>query len=237
MEFSIHDIYGKIFKIWRERRFALFLDRIKPSLKDTILDVGGLPGTWIHHKPCWASVETLNVYPVDWDPSSAPEHRIRTLVGDGCKLEFPDHHFDIVFSNSVIEHVGDFARQKAFAEEARRVGKRLWIQTPAWECPFEPHYLSPFVHYLPRKISRKVVRWITLWGLIQKPSQTEVDEMIDSIRLLRKKEMLELFPDCQIHTEYLLGIIPKSYIAIRTGIPDAATAPFTANQQDEVVHG
>jgi hypothetical protein len=54
-----------------------------------------------------------------------------------------DQEYDIAFSNSVIEHVGDWERQAAFASEIRRVGKNLWIQTPAKECPIEPHYLAP----------------------------------------------------------------------------------------------
>ena len=39
--------------------------------------------------------------------------------------------------------------------------------------------------------------------------------MVDYTRLLTKREMKELFPDCEIRTERLLFVIPKSYIAIR----------------------
>ncbi len=56
----------------------------------------------------------------------------------------------VVFSNSVIEHVGTWEDQQAFAAEVRRVGRRLWV--PAYECPIEPHYLAPLVHYLPKEV-------------------------------------------------------------------------------------
>ena len=52
-------------------------------------------------------------------------------------------------------------------------------------------------------------------GLAGKPSPQRVREMVEEIRLLKKKELQELFPDCQILTEKILGILPKSYIAVR----------------------
>jgi hypothetical protein len=120
---------------------------MQPADDCTILDIGGYPGTWkdFPHKP---SVTTLNLHPVDFvqTPDLPP---IRTRVGDGCKLDYADASFDIVFSNSVIEHLSSFERQQAFASEARRVGRALWIQTPAKEFFIEPHLLAPFIHYFP----------------------------------------------------------------------------------------
>jgi len=230
MGFSIHNIYRMIFRIWRKRRFEWFINCIKPGPEDVILDVGGYPSTWTGCPPCWARVETLNIHPVEWDEASARKYRIETVVGDGCCLPCGDQSYDIVFSNSVIEHVGDFEKQRAFAAEVRRVGRKLWIQTPAWECPIEPHYLAPFIHYLSRSVRKKIVRWVTPWGLIQKPTQQEVDAMVDGIRLLQKKEMEALFPDCQIITEYLFGVIPKSYIAVRTEVPAPSGCPVQADR-------
>jgi hypothetical protein len=215
MSFSIHTIYGHIFKIWRRKRFALFVSLVSPGPAQHLLDVGGLPGFWTGHPVLLGRIDTLNVAPVGWDKNSFPEYHIQTFTGDGCALDFADGSYDIAFSNSVIEHVGDWERQEAFAREIRRVGKTIWVQTPAFECPVEPHYIAPFVHWLPKTVQRKVIRWLTPWGLIEKPSPSEVDEMVRTTRLLTKREMHVLFPDCQIRTERLLGIIPKSYIAIR----------------------
>lgn len=143
MPCSIHHLYHHIFKIWRKRRFRLFISKIDPRPQDILLDVGGYPGTWTPHPPLVARIDCLNIHPVKWNPESAPNHSIRILIGDGCQLEMSDQEYDIAFSNSVIEHVGDWERQAAFASEIRRVGKNLWIQTPAKECPIEPHYLAP----------------------------------------------------------------------------------------------
>ncbi|MDQ6630470.1 MAG: class I SAM-dependent methyltransferase [Verrucomicrobiota bacterium] len=126
-----------------------------------------------------------------------------------------DQSYDIGFSNSVIEHVGSWESQQQFASEIRRVAKALWVQTPAYECPIEPHYMTPFVHYLPNSLQKKILRWCTVRGWIERPSQQQVDFMVDTTRLLRKSEMQQLFPDCEIITEHMLWVIPKSYIAIR----------------------
>jgi hypothetical protein len=127
----------------------------------------------------------------------------------------PDKSYDIGFSNSVVEHVGSWERQQQFASEIRRVAKALWVQTPAYECPIEPHYMTPFVHYLPHSFQKKILRWCTLWGWIECPTPEKINFMVETTRLLRKSEMRQLFPDCQIITERLLWIIPKSHIAIR----------------------
>jgi hypothetical protein len=123
--------------------------------------------------------------------------------------------YDIAFSNSVIEHVGSWERQEQFAGEIRRVGKALWVQTPAYECPIEPHYLTPFVHYLTPRLRKATIRWFTVRGWIERPSPEQINSMVETTRLLRKAEMRKLFPDCDIITERVLWIIPKSYVAFR----------------------
>ena len=212
----IHKIYHLIFKLWRKKRMVLFEELIRPEKSESILDVGGYPATWTSRPQLAKSIECLNIHSVSWDHEKWPNHQITTSVGDGCALHFPDHTFDIVYSNSVIEHVGDWQMQQAFAREALRVGRKIWIQTPALECPLEPHFMAPFVHWLPIFVRRRILRWFTPWGWMQKPNQATVDEVISHTRLLSKKQFTELFPGCTIHTERLFGILTKSYIAYRT---------------------
>lgn len=209
----IDTVYGAIARIWRPRRFALFVSTIEPRCDDVILDVGGLPGSWTGLDFAVARIDKLNLYPIDerLPENSAP---IRTLVGDACALPFPDRSYDIVFSNSVIEHVGDADRQRQFAREVNRVGRRLWIQTPAYEFPVEPHCLAPFIHWLPWDL-RKVLLRFTPLGLLWKGDREQFVQMMHDTRLLTKKEFTALFPDCTIYTERLFGLIPKSYVAYR----------------------
>jgi hypothetical protein len=215
MQFNIHTVYRQIFKIWRRKRFGLFLRNIRPSASDIMLDVGGNPSFWTSHSQPVARIDTLNIHEISWHADSNPNYNIRVLVGDGCALAMPDKCYDIGFSNSVIEHVGSLKRQQQFASEIRRVAKSLWVQTPAYEFPFEPHYLTPFIQYIPRSLQKKILRWCTIWGWIERPTQDQINFMVDTTRLLRKSEMRQLFPDCEIITERILWMVPKSYIAVR----------------------
>lgn len=215
MPFSIHDIYKYIFKVWRKRRFDVFLRLLTPSSSDLLLDVGGYPGFWTSRPQFVERIDSLNIHEVSWRNDYAPNHNIRILLGDGCSLAIPDESYDIGFSNSVIEHVGSWDRQQQFASEIRRVARSLWVETPAYECPIEPHYLTPFIHYLPHSFQKKILRWCTLWGWIERPSQEQIESVVETTRLLRRSEMQQLFPDCEIVTEYILWTIPKSYIAFR----------------------
>jgi hypothetical protein len=222
--FSIHDIYRHIFKIWRERRFSLFVELIRPSISDSLLDVGGYPVYWVSKPRLVKSIDILNIHSIEVEPVFRT-YELTTVIGDGCSLPYADQSFDIVHSNSVIEHVGDWSRQQAFASELRRVGKTVWVQTPAFECPIEPHYLAPFIHYLPKSIRKPVIRWLTPMGWIDRPSSSLLDELIESTRLLKKSEMKVLFPDCEIITERLFGVLPKSYIAIKYKTDDTPLRP------------
>src|ERR1017187_2845994 len=65
------------------------------------------------------------------------------VAGDGRAVPFRDAAFDVVFSNSVIEHVGDAQSQRAFAREVARVGRAYWVQTPNRWFPVEQHLLTP----------------------------------------------------------------------------------------------
>jgi len=215
MSITIHTIYRPIFKVWRRRRFALFLFLMRPNSSDILLDIGGYPGFWTSHPQAVKRIDTLNVHEVHWNGEQAPNYNIRTLVGDGCCLTMSDKSYDIAFSNSVIEHVGSWERQQQFAGEIRRVAKHLWVQTPAYECPIEPHYLTPFVHYFPRSFQKRFLRWCSLWGWLERPNRDQINSMVETTRLLRKSEMRQLFPDCELITERICWLIPKSYIAIR----------------------
>ncbi|MEI8233084.1 MAG: methyltransferase domain-containing protein [Verrucomicrobiota bacterium] len=215
MSFSIHTLYSCIFKLWRRRRFQLFMRLLGPSVSDVLLDVGGCLESWVSHPQPVKRIDILNLYEQPWPAGVAPGYDILILVGDGCSLALADKSYDIGFSNSVIEHVGSWERQQQFASEIRRVAKGLWVQTPAFACPIEPHYLAPCIHYFPRSFQKKILRWGSLRGWLERPNSEQIDSMVEATRLLCKSEMRELFPDCEIITEYLLWIIPKSYIAIR----------------------
>jgi len=212
---NIHSIFRRISPYFRKKRFEVFVSRIKPKGSERILDVGGYPETWTTQEPCGESVDVLNIHPIAFEPSSYPKHAISTLVGNACSLEIPNGTYDVVFSNSVIEHVGTWENQVRFAHEVRRVGSRLWIQTPAREFFIEPHYIAPLVHWFPKTWQRRLLRRFTIWGWIEKPTPEQIAEIVDEIRLLTLAEMKKLFPDCEIFRERFCFFFTKSYTAYR----------------------
>lgn len=177
---------------------------------DRVLDVGGSPFNWqfVTHQP---HVLLLNLT-LSGEP--LPEERFTETVGDARALVYGDQAFDVSFSNSVIEHVGSLEDQRRFASEVRRVGRRVWVQTPARGFPLEPHFLTLFVHWLPRRLRPWWIRWFSLWSWLTRPSTEAITAMLAEIRLLSRAEMQELFPDCEILVERVL-FMPKSYIAVR----------------------
>jgi hypothetical protein len=72
------------------------------------------------------------------------------------------------------------------------------------------HLLAPFIQYLPRAFQHHIVKW-TPRGILQPEI---VHQIVDEVRLLTYSEMKQLFPDCVILKERVLGLT-KSYIAVR----------------------
>jgi len=111
-----------------------------------ILDVGGTQIYWERmnftgHDNVYITLLNLELAPV----SNA---NFSSIVGDARDLKgFEDNHFDIVFSNSVIEHLFTLQNQQKMASEVRRVGKNYFIQTPNYYFPIEPHWLFPFSNF------------------------------------------------------------------------------------------
>lgn len=209
------DIFYKfLFRFWRSGRKKLFLARMLPRCAKNLLDVGGSATFWQDENLGGCHLAILNL------PKGLPSgpwrgQRVSVALGDGCFLPFGNSAFDIVFSNSVIEHLSSWDKQQRFAAEALRVGRAIWIQTPAYECPFEAHFLAPFFHWLPTSWRTALARNFTLWGLLHRPTPEACQRMVAEIRLLKKGEMVALFPGCEIWTERILGVFPKSYIAFR----------------------
>jgi len=144
------------------------------------------------------------------------------VLGDGASLPFADQSFDLVFSNSVIEHVGSLAEQVLFASEIARVGKRYWVQTPNRYFPIENHLWTPFIHWLPRAWQAAILKRFSVWSMVTNYDAEQrafyVNHYLDSIRLLSASDLRSLFPGATLLRERFLGWT-KSLIVLRVSQP------------------
>ena len=197
----------------RRRRFALFRQLLtEPTPARSLLDVGGTPGFWSSMDGAFEglSITLLNQKP---NAETLPPG-FRAVTGDARAMSaFADREFDVVFSNSVIEHVGSFEDQRRMADEVRRVGRRYFVQTPNRYFPIEPHFLLPYFQFYPEALQVELTRRYALGWYERIPELERARAHVRSHRLLSSAEMHALFPEARIHAERI-AVLTKSLIAI-----------------------
>lgn len=209
----MHRYLARLQRRFRRRRMERFAREFGITSETSVLDIGGTPDCWelLTVRP---RLVLLNTPRAGEDLAGAAEW----VAGDGRALPFRDGGFDVVFSNSVIEHVGDAESQRRFAREVMRVGRAWWVETPNRWFPVEQHLLTPFVHWLPKVWQRKIVpRW-TVWQALARVSEDRrrfyVEHYLKDVRLLGAGELREMFPPARVIRERVCGVT-KSLVAAK----------------------
>lgn len=211
-----HSLSAKL----RMRRMR-FLDEwiLAQGRKDlTLVDLGGTYSFWemnLAHLKGADCLQRIDVY------NLAVKTETRYAVGGVEIYEWPgnvtqlsdvaDNQYDVAFSNSVIEHVGNLYQQNRFAEEICRVAPYFVLQTPNRYFPLEPHFYVLFFPFIPLGIRTWLHRNFRLGWFSPEPDELKARIECDEIRLLSRKELALLFPDARIHREWLGGLV-KSFI-------------------------
>ncbi|HKE21350.1 MAG TPA: methyltransferase domain-containing protein [Bryobacteraceae bacterium] len=198
---------------FRRARMQRFAAELGITAETRILDIGGTPECW-RLLPVVPRVTLLNTPRAKADLGGAESW----VAGDGRALPFRDGAFDVVFSNSVIEHVGDLPSQRRFAAEVARVGRAYWVETPNRWFPVEQHLLTPLLHWLPPGWQRTLMPRLNLWRLLVRVSadrrQYYIEHYLAEIRLLSGSGLKQLFPGAAISRERFLGWT-KSLVAFK----------------------
>ena len=201
---------------WRARRLRAFADKLGARPGDRVLDLGGNIETWALAEQPYrltllntsaASAGTQRPWRL---PTNGSEWQV--VIGDATDLsQFGDQSFDIVFSNSVIEHLGGNERVARFAREVCRVGRRYWVQTPAWTFPIEAHTGLPFYWFYPRPLREA-------WAARQdrRHAHEPWHCPLAQTTYLKLGTLRRLFPDAEVYTERVWGCA-KSWSMYRTG--------------------
>jgi hypothetical protein len=193
----------------RKRRWELFRKQFPDIEQMHVLDLGGVTVHWKKFPIKPLSVTVVNLLPQDSVADS-----ITAIQGDVCN-EIPElrgKSFDLVYSNSLIEHVGGHARRADFAANVNKFAPHHWVQTPYRYFPIEPHWLFPGLQFLPQAMRAKAIRH---WPLSpSKPTRESALAEVLEIELLSRAEMKYYFDQSRILSERVLGIT-KSLIAVR----------------------
>lgn len=195
----------------RKKRFILFkcfISSLPYPLK--IIDIGGTQNFWERMEFC--NKEKIEITLINLSKVKVTYPNFRSISGDARNMQyFKEREFDVVFSNSVIEHLGTLRDQEKMANEIQRIGKSYFIQTPNYYFPFEPHFLTLGFHFLPIKVRAFLLTKFDLGWFSKTNDYNKSIEIIKSIRLLRKRDLKKLFPNANIVPEKILGFT-KSFI-------------------------
>lgn len=175
----------------RVKIFNKILNYIKDE--DTIIDVGTTPvilkheNFFLNHYKFKEKITCLSNQNLDKLKPVFPF--LKTILGDGRNTNLPNNEFDISISNATIEHVGSFEEQKAFVNEMFRITKKkVIIVTPNRFYPIDTHTMLPFIHWLPKKIHRKILKFLN-YDFLHKE---------ENLNLISTKDFLKICKELKI---------------------------------------
>ena len=161
----------KISAVNRRRKWKIFLEIIKPTLKLRILDVGFTENEYSETdnflEKNYPYPQNITALGVDTPHKFLERYpQVRVVKYNGAEFPFDDREFDVCWSNAVIEHVGDKDRQVVFLKEIKRVAKVAFITTPNKHFPIEVHTRIPLLNFLPKRLFDKFLvlvgkKWAT----------------------------------------------------------------------------
>jgi hypothetical protein len=224
----------------RATRWSMLIERFPSLDRMRVLDMGGEVSAWRRAPVQPRELVLLNLPPVtDFEPDVPWATQ---LIGDACDppADLQSESFDLVYCNSVIEHVGGHHRRIQLADAIDGLGEHHWVQTPFRYFPLEQHAVFPALQFLPVRVRAGVARHWPIGNLRQTfkgwpqtasgqrayPQGVDGPEPLEhvpvyhavrgvlSIELLSTTEMRFLFPRSQIVRERFAGLT-KSLIAVR----------------------
>jgi hypothetical protein len=147
----------------RRRMYERFLSETKPDVVDKILDVGVAADvtyeTSNYLEQWYFDKRAITAVGLDDAAYLEQLYGVRFIRANGLHLPFRDGAFDVVHSSAVLEHVGSLQNQITFVQECCRVARKwVFLTTPNRWFPVEFHTVLPVVHWLPKKVSRALMR-------------------------------------------------------------------------------
>ena len=117
----------------------------------------------------------------------------KSIVENLNEDEIENFKSDLVLSSATIEHVGSFENQRMMIKNMIKLSKEmLIITTPNRFHPVEFHTKIPFIHWLPKKLHRKILKMFNLTFYSKE----------ENLNLLSKRDFLDLTKEENIKYEF-----------------------------------
>jgi len=208
-----HRFIHPIQRYFRRKRGARLLQRYPNLANLKICDLGGSRHFWEESGLPLGNIVILNVSEGETQAYSEEYDGLKIALYDGRHIPAADDEYELLICNSVIEHV-EPSQHAALCAEMRRVARQVYLQTPAFEFPIEPHFVFPFIHWLPPRLGEVAAR-ISPWCLLAPSRWGSLHEEFSKIKLLKRAEVRALFPSAEITGEKFFGF-QKSHLVFWT---------------------
>ena len=162
----LYKIYQKVIFNARNEFFNLFLVNNKYSKYKSVIDIGSTPSIDEEQNIFLENTkDNQNITCLSNQDCRILQKKYKNIknviIGDARDTMLEKDSFQIVHSNATIEHVGSFENQVSFVREMLRISKEsIFIQTPNRFYPIDLHTILPFIHWLPKKIHRKILKFL-----------------------------------------------------------------------------
>jgi hypothetical protein len=187
----------------RLRRWSLIREHFPELQHMKVLDLGGTESWWRR-----APIMPEHVTMVNLRKSNGVEMPgLTSIVGDACYADklLSGQLFDLVLSNSLIEHVGGHSQRVRLAEAIRTLATHYLVQTPYRYFPVEPHWVFPGMQFLPTRVQGYIApRWplghTKGWAADLALSEVMFTELIGAT------DMMAYFPGAKLYWERFCGL-------------------------------
>ena len=123
----------------------------------------------------------------------------KSITEEFSENELYDFSSDLVVSNATIEHVGNTLNQKKMLENVIKLTKKIFvITTPNKFYPIELHTKIPLIHWFPKSIYRKILKFLGLSFYANEEnlnllSVNELKKMLDNYKIMYEIKFIKLF--------------------------------------------
>jgi len=115
----------------------------------------------------------------------------KSITQDFSLNELETFRSDVVVSNATIEHVGSDQQQLKMLKNIVKLTKKIFIVvTPNRLHPIEFHSKIPFIHWLPKKIHRKILSVIGM-SYLSKEKNMNLLKPINLVNLMKNFNNVE----------------------------------------------